>query len=203
MKNCINIYLKKDLVNIKIDSTATQEQIVYSLNKKMGELKKLYKEEKVPIFVSGKLLKNKEIDEVERIIKEKIEVDIDFESPKSLGLSSINKIFDQEIATSETTFHRGSIRSGQKIEAEGSIVIIGDLNAGGEVIAADNIIVLGCLRGLAHAGAKGNIKAIVSAGLLDTSQIRIANIIKQINREEEYIHKLAYVYAEENKIIID
>ena len=134
---------------------------------------------------------------------EKIEVDIDFESPKSLGLSSINKIFDQEIATSETTFHRGSIRSGQKIEAEGSIVIIGDLNAGGEVIAADNIIVLGSLRGLAHAGAKGNIKAIVSAGLLDTSQIRIANIIKQIDREEEYIHKLAYVYAEENKIIID
>lgn len=87
MKNCINIYLKKDLVNIKIDSTATQEQIVYSLNKKMGELKKLYKDEKVPIFVSGKLLKNKEINEVERIIKEKIDVDIDFESPKSLGCS--------------------------------------------------------------------------------------------------------------------
>ena len=70
-------------------------------------------------------------------------------------------------------------------------------------MAADNIVVLGALRGLAHAGAKGNKQAIIAAGLLDTVQIRIANIVKEIDRDEEPLHKQAYVCVEENEIIID
>ena len=169
----------------------------------MPELKKLYKDEKTPIKVTGKVMKNKEIDEIQKLIKSQIDVEIDFDMPKSLGLSSIRRAFDQEIATSETKFHRGSLRSGQKLETEGSIVIIGDVNSGAEVIASDNIVVLGNLRGLAHAGAKGNKKALIAAGLLDTVQIRISNIVKEIDRDEEPLHKQAYVYVHEDKIIIE
>ena len=92
---------------------------------------------------------------------------------------------------------------GKKLETEGSIVIIGDVNSGAEVIASDNIIVLGALRGLAHAGAKGNKQAIIAAGLVDTVQIRIANIVKEIDRDEEPMHKQAYVSVIENEIIIE
>ena len=95
------------------------------------------------------------------------------------------------------------MRSGQKIEEDGSIVIIGDVNSGAEVIAADNIVVLGTLRGLAHAGAKGNAKAIIAAGKLDTVQIRIANIVKEFDRDEEPLHRQAYVYVEGEKVIIE
>ena len=45
---------------------------------------------------------------------------------KSLGLSSIKKAFEKEIAIYETKFHRGSLRSGQKLEADGSLVILGE-----------------------------------------------------------------------------
>lgn len=72
-----------------------------------------------------------------------------------------------------------------------------------EVVASDNIVVLGNLRGLAHAGAKGNKQAIIAAGLLDTVQIRIANIVKEIDRDEEPLHKQAYVFVNEDKIIIE
>ena len=89
------------------------------------------------------------------------------------------------------------------IEEDGSIVILGDVNSGAEVIASDNIVVLGNLRGLAHAGAKGNKQAIISAGLIDTVQIRIANIVKEIDRDEEPLHKQAYVYVQDDKIIIE
>lgn len=82
-------------------------------------------------------------------------------------------------------------------------MILGDVNSGAEVIASENIVVLGTLRGLAHAGAKGNKQAIISAGIIDTVQIRIANIVKEINRDEEPMHKQAYVYALENRIIIE
>ena len=137
------------------------------------------------------------------MIKASIDVDIEFDMPKSLGLSSITRTFKQEIAVSETKFHKGSLRSGQKLETEGSIVILGDVNSGAEVIASDNIVVLGSLRGLAHAGAKGNKNAIIAAGKLEAVQIRISNIVKEIDRDEEPAHIQAYVYVDDDKIIIE
>lgn len=203
MKNCVSINLKKDEIVIKLSENAEQEEIIGVLKKKLTELKKLYKDEKTPIMVTGKILRNKEMREIQELIKSKIDVEIDFDTPKTLGLHSIKKTFEKEIAVSETKFHRGSLRSGQKIESEGSLVIIGDVNSGAEVIASDNIIVLGALRGLAHAGAKGNTQAIIAAGLVDAVQIRIANVVKEIDHNEEPMHKQAYVYIENDKIVIE
>lgn len=203
MNNCVSVNLKKDQIVIKISESADQRQIIQALVKKLPDLKKLYKSEKTPIKIVGKILKNKEIDEIRELIKENIDVDIEFDMPRSLGLSSITRTFKQEIAISETKFHRGSLRSGQKMETEGSIVIIGDVNSGAEVIASDNIVVLGSLRGLAHAGAKGNKKAIIAAGNLDAVQIRISNIVKEIDRDEEPVHMQAYVYVDDDKIVIE
>ncbi|MBR0350274.1 MAG: hypothetical protein IJH76_00345 [Clostridia bacterium] len=203
MKNCININLKRDELVIKIQEDATYDNILESFKKKLPELKKLYKDDKTPIRVTGKLLKNKEIDELQELIKEEIDVQIEFDSPKSLGLASIKKTFDQDIALSETKFHRGSLRSGQKMEIEGSIVIIGDVNSGAEIMASDNIVVLGSLRGLAHAGAKGNKQAIIAAGVFDSVQVRIANIVKEINRDEELLHRNSYIFVDNDKIIIE
>ena len=203
LKDNIFIYLKRNEIIIKIPEDLEQKQIINSLIKKLPELKNLYKNEKTPIKVVGKILKNKEIDEIQSLIKDKIDVNIDFDMPKTLGLSSITRTFKQEVAISETKFHRGSLRSGQKIEVEGSIVIIGDVNSGAEVIASDNIVVMGKLRGLAHAGAKGNKNAIIVAGVLDTVQIRISNVVKEIDRDEDTIHKQAYLSIIDENIVIE
>lgn len=203
MRNCVSINLRKNEILIKISDDAEQKEIIDNLKRKLPELKKMYKNEKIPITVTGKILKNKEIDEIQELIKKNIDVEIDFDMPKSLGLSSITRTFNKEIAVSETKFHRGSLRSGQKLETEGSLIILGDVNSGAEVIASDNIVVLGALRGLAHAGAKGNKQAMISAGILDTVQIRIANVIKEIDRDEEPLHKQAYVSIIDENIVIE
>ena len=203
MNNCINVLQKNNLVIIKIKEDAEFSDIIKQMKNKVFQLKKLYKDDKkTPIQIVGKVLKNKEIEEIEKVIKENLGVEVDFDMPRELGLSNIRKTFTQEISMSETKFHRGSLRSGQKIEVDGSIVILGDVNSGAEVIASENIVVLGNLRGLAHAGAKGNKQAIVSAGRLDTVQIRISNIVKEIDREEELLCKMAYVYVDGDEINI-
>ncbi len=203
MRNCINVSQKNNLVLIKINSEAKFEDIIFQIKRKVIQLKKIYKDETTPIMITGKVLKNKEMDQIENIIKDVLGVEVDFDMPKELGLHNIKRTFIQEISTSETKFHRGSLRSGQRLEDEGSVVILGDVNSGAEVIAADNIVVLGTLRGLAHAGAKGNTKAIIAAGKLDTVQIRIANIVKEIDRDEEPLRKGAYVYIDGQDIIIE
>lgn len=138
----------------------------------------------MPLFITGKNLSEEESKEIEKIIKDKIDIQITFGIPKILGLHGIKKAFNKEIAVSETKFHRGALRSGQRIEYEGSLVVLGDVNAGAEVIAGENIVVLGILRGLAHAGAKGNKEAIIAAASIEAPQIRISNIIKERTKAE-------------------
>lgn len=204
MAQVINITLKKNQIVMKIGNDATQEEIVKSLKKKLPELKKLYKEEKTPIFVTGKVLKNKEIKELQEMIEKAIHVEVEFDSPKVLGLHGIKRTYNKEVGQSETKFHHGSLRSGQKIEFEGSLVIIGDVNDGAEVIASENVVVVGHLRGLAHAGAKGNKKAIIAAEAIESMQLRIANIVKEIEKtEEDYNVRYTYASVEEDEIILE
>ncbi len=201
--SCLNVFQRNNYVVIKINDGTEFSDIEKEVKKKVTQLKKIYKEDRTPIRVIGRVLKNREIEKIETIIKEILDVDVEFDMPREMGLSNIKKTFLSEISTSETKFHKGSLRSGQKLEEERSIVILGDVNSGAEVIASDNIVVLGTLRGLAHAGAKGNKQAIIAAGRIDTVQMRIANIVKEFNREEEPLRKLAYAYVDKDKIIIE
>ena len=199
----ISINLKKDEVLIKIDDNAVQRKIISELIKKLKELKKMYQDDKRPIRVTGKILTNKELEEIKKVIKREIDVEVTFDTPTTLGLHSITRSYKRDVGKSETTFHRGSLRSGQKLEVEGSIVVIGDVNSGAEVIAADNIAVIGNLRGLAHAGAKGNKDAVIAASSLDVVQLRISNIVREIDREEEGVREHAFIYVDEDKIVIE
>ena len=202
MKNCVTIQLKKDEIWIKIKEDSTEEEIIESLNKKLVDLEKLYKEEKTPIKIKGEFLNEKEIENVINVIKEKIDVDISFENSTPLGLHGIKKAFSQEIIKSATKFHKGSLRSGQRLEFEGSLVIIGDVNAGAEVVAEENIAIVGDLRGLAHAGAKGNLQAFVAANKIDAAQLRIADKIKEFDNQSQNEYSYAYI-NEEEKIVVE
>lgn len=200
--NVITILSNKDNIILKISEKATKNEIVTELKRKLPKLSDFYEEEKNPILVTGKILKAPVMDEIQSMIEQYINVKVNFDVPKTLGLNGIKKDFNREIATSETKFYKSSLRSGQSIEFEGSVVVLGDVNAGAEVIAEDNIIVLGVLRGMAHAGARGNEQAIIAAHRIDALQIRIASIIKERSREEVETEAYMYASVNENKEII-
>lgn len=200
--NCVSINLRTDEIIIKIDDNAERLQILQELSIKLAELKKLYQDSKTPIRVTGKILKNSDMDEIKDIIQKEIDVEVRFDTPTSLGLHSITRSYNKDVETSETIYHKGSLRSGQRIEVEGSVVIIGDVNSGAEVIAGDNIVIIGTLRGLAHAGAKGNKEAIIAVSTLDAVQLRISNIVKEIDKQEK-IYEHVYIYVKDDQIIIE
>lgn len=70
-----------------------------------------------------------------------------------------------------------TLRSGQRIEHQGDVVVIGDINAGAEVVAGGHIVVWGRVRGLVHAGALGDENALICALDLAPTQLRIAGHI--------------------------
>lgn len=70
-----------------------------------------------------------------------------------------------------------TLRSGQTLRHPGDVVIVGDVNPGAEVVATGHIVVLGALRGVAHAGASGDETAIVAAVRLEPTQLRIGRYV--------------------------
>lgn len=72
-------------------------------------------------------------------------------------------------------FLRRTLRSGQSIQHDGDVCIIGDVNPGAEVLAGGDVVVWGSLRGLVHAGAGGNTEAVICALQLAPTQLRIAD----------------------------
>ncbi|GAF26267.1 septum site-determining protein MinC [Moorella thermoacetica] len=70
-----------------------------------------------------------------------------------------------------------TVRSGQVIKYPGNVVVMGDVHPGGEVVATGHVIIMGTLKGVVHAGAEGNEKAVVLAFHLQPTQLRIAGYI--------------------------
>ncbi len=77
-------------------------------------------------------------------------------------------------------FVNKTLRSGTRIEFPGNVVVLGDVNPGAEVIAEGNVIIWGRVRGVVHAGAKGNRNAIICALDLSASQLRIAGEVSAL-----------------------
>ena len=73
--------------------------------------------------------------------------------------------------------HQGTLRAGDVLEAEASVLVLGDVNPGAQVIAGGHVLVWGTLRGVAHAGKNGDTKARIVALQLRPLQLRIADCI--------------------------
>ena len=82
---------------------------------------------------------------------------------------------DLEIDGLSTMYVKHTLRSGQVINYEGNVVIIGDCHTGSEVHATGDITVWGVLSGIAHAGSMGNTRAKIRALKMNAIQLRIAD----------------------------
>ncbi len=106
----------------------------------------------------------------------------------------LNNTFANVERTATDLFVYRNIRSGQKIRSEGSLIIWGDVHESAEIAAAGDIIVLGKLAGIAHAGCYGNKNSLVFALNLSPGQIRIAEHFSRApsNDNNAYVPEIAY-----------
>ncbi len=111
--------------------------------------------------------------------------------------------------TLPTLYLNQTLRSGQTVNYEGNILIIGDAHPGSEIIADGDITVWGILGGIAHAGCKGNITSKVRALKLNAIQLRIAGLyarrndtlnVPYVQKTNEFTPEEAQI--EEGKIVI-
>lgn len=107
-----------------------------------------------------------------------------------------------QTSVSKTQIIQKRIRSGQKIECDGDIILLGDLAPGAEIEAKGNVFVLGNAQGLVHAGANGDKKAVIVALQMNVSFLKIADeIAKSPEDSSGLFPEIAYIDETGNFIV--
>lgn len=98
-------------------------------------------------------------------------------------------------ALADPLYLQTTVRSGVEIRHAGTVVVLGDLNPGSSVIADGDILVWGRLRGVAHAGARGNTQCRIMALQMQPTQLRIASQVARApeTTPNQFYPEVAYV----------
>ena len=96
-----------------------------------------------------------------------------------------------------------TLRGGQAVETEGSVIVFGNVNPGAQITAGGSVDVRGTCRGVVHAGAAGDSTAFIIADHLMPTQIRIANYVARSPDEPEDSGKAERAYVRDGQIVIE
>lgn len=204
---------KKDGITVLLDEAAEFPTIIDALDKKVIDARKFFGGGKTAISFTGRSLSEEEERQLLDIIVKNADVDISFVSnalaksdTSSFTLETGTLGMDMPLLLSEhaTKYHNGSLRSGQVISYSGSVVVIGDVNPGAQIIARGNILVLGAAQGLLHAGCTGSTECFIFAARLFPIQLRIAHVMtflpKEMNGDKK--NNASYAYIKNGQIYI-
>ena len=103
---------------------------------------------------------------------------------------------------SKALLYTGTLRGGQKIMHEGDGIVTGHVNVGSEISAWGHIVVLGRLKGLAHAGSKGDETASVSARSFESGQVRIGRKVGLIDKSSDIWGKAVVITVNGDEVLL-
>ncbi|WP_377888313.1 septum site-determining protein MinC [Alkalihalobacillus sp. R86527] len=168
----------KDGLNLILDDSCAFRDVINDLDDKLSARHIQQTEGQtvtVTIKVGNRYLTGEQEDTLREIIQTKQNLEVD---RIDSNVISRDEAEEERKRTTVKSVAR-TVRSGQVLEVEGDLLLIGDVNPGGTVMAGGNIFVMGTLRGIAHAGAYGDNDAVITASLLKPSQLRIADLISR------------------------
>jgi septum site-determining protein MinC len=175
------------------DPAVSFQTVLAYVGQRLTESQHFLKRSKMTLDLRQRPFRADEVQSLRQLLKEKGEIDL---VAVWLG-NNVNQLLhwaSQQLGTELTleatqeaqpvpVIVRTTCRSGMRIESEADCVVLGDVNPGAEIVATGDIIVFGRLRGIVHAGSRGDRAARIWAMSIEPSQIRIADLVAVSPRE--------------------
>ena len=207
MKKRQNVTIKgtKEGLVLHLDDNCSYDELKRELDHKLSANSRIQDERhltSVKVDLGNRYLSELQLEELKDLIRQKKNFVVDdIESNVITKDEAKELLADTEVMTVSRI-----IRSGQVLEVPGDLLLIGDVNPGGTVIAGGNIFIMGTLKGIAHAGCYGNDQAVIAASSMKPSQIRISDCLNRtpdsIESNEKREMECAYI-NENRQIIVD
>lgn len=175
-KQYITIKGTKNGLTLHLDDTCSFQELLKELDEKLSN--KQYRDESgqllgVRLQLGNRYITHEQEEVLRKLIREKKQLVVEtIESNVMLKQEAIEWKMETEVIPVSKI-----IRSGQVLQVPGDLLLIGDVNPGGKVVAGGNIFIMGALRGIAHAGCFGNKEAVIAASIMKPGQLKISNVI--------------------------
>ena len=229
MKDAILIKGNKSGLTIIINDEYDFEAVKNALYDKLNSSRKFFGQAKVTLTFEGKNLSNIEQNDLIDVIQSASDLEIIciidahdedihekiMESKSQKNELPTEETYDEKLDKHENIpidlpdnaaiFHKGTLRSGQELVVDSSIIILGNVHYGAKVAAKGNVIVIGKLNGYVHAGMEGNSNAFIVALNMNPTQLRIAHAIgRSSDKKNKKINSLPQIaILEDDQIIIE
>ena len=205
MKKRQNVTIKgtKEGLVLHLDDTCSFQELKRELDEKLSENSRTQDERNliyVKVNMGNRYITEEQREELNELIRLKKNLIVDDIVSNVITMEEAEQLKkEHEVKTVSKI-----IRSGQVLEAPGDLLLIGDVNPGGTVIAGGNIFIMGTLKGVAHAGCFGNEEAVIAASSMKPSQLRISDQINSApdHAENNEPREMECAYIDENRQII-
>ena len=194
-------------MTVILDPDLPFEELLAAIGKKFKESAKFWGAVQMTLTLEGRdLTPSEEFQIVDTITtNSQVEVlcllDTDAERIERCEKALNDKLM--ELSSQTGQFYRGTLRRGDALESEASIIIIGDVEHGARVTAKGNVIILGELKGTVTAGLGDNLDAVVMAFEMAPLQIRIGSYTTRFNEKNRRLGRGPMIASvEEDKIQI-
>jgi septum site-determining protein MinC len=214
-KNKVILKGRKGKLVVQLDPTVDFALLQQCLVEKLQEAETFLGDARTAIEFTERILTEEEENSLLDLIKKHSRIQISYLfSNESLEIENpevhhtpFMKLLSEE---GMTKFHKGTLRSGHRLDYAGNVVILGDVNPGALVNAKGNILVLGYLNGTAYAGQENDSEAFIGALSLNPIQIKIGHTIAAnpscASLDTNKIRKtssLEIAYSKDGRIIIE
>ncbi|WP_042459182.1 septum site-determining protein MinC [Neobacillus dielmonensis] len=205
MKKRQNVTIKgtKGGLVLHLDDNCSYQELKRELDEKLSANTRTQDDRHllpVTVNIGNRYLTDEQMEELKELIRQKKNLVVDGIESNVLTKDEAKRQREETEVVTVTSI----VRSGQVLQVTGDLLLIGDVNPGGSVIAGGNIFVMGTLRGMAHAGCNGNEQAVIAASNLKPSQLRISDCINRISEawQNEDKHDMECAYINENHQIV-
>lgn len=177
MKNTVILKGYKDGISLVLSKDEPFEEILAELEKRIRSSAKFLGSARMSMRFEGRELSTDEQKEILRVITENSELEIicvidGNEANEEILKQSMDQVIGS-LSTKTAQMYQGILRSGRRLETENSIVIVGNVEAGAEIVSGGSIIVIGALLGTALAGTNSNREAFVFAAQMHPERLAI------------------------------
>lgn len=215
MKNSVIIKSFPKGIVLHLNADLPFEDLLLEIALKFKESSSFFRDAKMALSIKGRKLSEAEEKKVLDAISENSDLHIiclvgEEEEMERLFVKALSQgdFSEDSLTGGEGQFYKGTLKNGQVLETESSIVILGDVYPGSAIISAKDIIVLGGLYGEAYAGGNGGNNHYVAALEMSPEKLKIGdfkyNTREKVNRwsiKPKVQPKIAYV--KNNKIVTD
>ena len=211
VKNSVILKSFSSGISVIMDDSIPFEELLEEVAAKFKEAGGFFKDASVAISLEGRVLNEQEERKILDAITQNSRLNVlclmgkdEEKNIKFLGIQN-NLTFQKDENCGQ--FYRGTLKDGQSIETEHSIVILGDVCEGCSVYSTKDIVVLGSLLGEAYAGAAGNNNHFVVALEMNPKKLRIGDLKYTPQRSSKgglkakTVPKIAYSYN--GKVLVE